>query len=109
VHGIDPSAKMLARARDKRRDARVHYERGSAEAIPLVSNAVDVVFMSMSFHHFKDRSRAALECRRILRDEGVLFVRTGVREQADSYAYVPVFSSARKLLAQLLPGYADLR
>src|SRR4029079_5633118 len=45
VVGIDPSAKMWAQAREKRRLARVHYQRGNAEAIPLGSGAADVIFM----------------------------------------------------------------
>src|SRR5262245_27449837 len=35
VIGIDPSAKMLDRAEAKRRESRVHYGRGLAEAIPV--------------------------------------------------------------------------
>src|SRR5262249_41753216 len=72
VVGIDPSAKMLAQAREKRRLPSVHYERGSAEAIPLVSSAADVIFISMSFHHFTDPDTAARECLRVLRPGGVV-------------------------------------
>ncbi|HEX9755896.1 MAG TPA: methyltransferase domain-containing protein [Gemmatimonadales bacterium] len=43
VTGIDPSAKMLGRARAKRRDGRVHYLRGRAEAIPLPSQSVEPI------------------------------------------------------------------
>jgi ubiquinone/menaquinone biosynthesis C-methylase UbiE len=68
VFGIDPSMKMLARARAKRRDDRVHYQRGLAEAIPLRARSIDTIFMSMSFHHFADPSGASRECRRVLRD-----------------------------------------
>src|SRR5678809_1123934 len=39
VIGLDPSIKMLERAREKRRDARVRYEHGRAEAIPLRSGS----------------------------------------------------------------------
>lgn len=54
VLGIDPSMKMLDRAREKRADGRVHYGRGRAEAIPVACQSVDMIFMSMSFHHFTD-------------------------------------------------------
>src|SRR5262245_66246022 len=37
VIGVDPSEKMLDQARRKRRETGVHYQRGTAEAIPLVS------------------------------------------------------------------------
>jgi ubiquinone/menaquinone biosynthesis C-methylase UbiE len=54
VIGLDPSEKMLDQAQRKQRDGRVRYECGSGEAIPLPNDSVDLVFMSMSFHHFTD-------------------------------------------------------
>ena len=103
VVGLDPSEKMLEQARRKRLQSRVHYERGTAEAIPLTDAAVDMIFMSMSFHHFTDRDRAARECRRVLRPDGTVVVRTGTREQIDSYPYVPFFPETRPMLEDLLP------
>lgn len=103
VVGVDPSQKMLDRARQKRQGNGVHYERGTAEAIPLVDEAVDMIFMSMSFHHFRDPERAAWECRRVLRADGIVVVRTGTREQIPSYPYVPFFPSTRSMLEDLLP------
>jgi ubiquinone/menaquinone biosynthesis C-methylase UbiE len=103
IVGVDPSQKMLDRARQKRRGNGVHYERGTAEAIPLVDGAVDMIFMSMSFHHFRDPERAAWECRRVLRADGIVVVRTGTREQIPSYPYVPFFPSTRSMLEDLLP------
>jgi ubiquinone/menaquinone biosynthesis C-methylase UbiE len=109
VVGIDPSEKMLKRAREKQRDGRVQYQRGSAEAISLPSGSVDMIFMSMSFHHFGDRALAARECRRVLREQGVVFVRTGTREQILAYPYVPFFPSSRAMLDELLPDCTELR
>lgn len=103
VIGIDPSAKMLARAREKRRAPRLHYQRGHAEAIPLVSGAVDVIFMSMSFHHFTDPGSAARECGRVLRRGGTVMVRTGTRERISSYPYVPFFPQTLPILVDVLP------
>ena len=109
VVGVDPSAKMLERARKKGRVPRVHYERGAAEAIPLADSTADMIFMSMSFHHFRDPESAAWECRRVLRAEGTLVVRTGTREQIPSYPYVPFFPSTRGMLQNLLPDRTRLR
>src|SRR5678815_2516593 len=47
VVGIDPSKKMLQQAQRKRSDWRVRYALGRGEAIPLSSNSVDLIFMSM--------------------------------------------------------------
>jgi len=109
VIGLDPSVKMLELACEKQRHARVHYQLGRAEAIPLPSESVDLVFMSMSLHHFADPAVAARECRRVLRDRGSVVVRTGTREQISSYPYVPFFASSRPLLEEILPGSADVR
>ena len=59
--------------------------------------------MSMSFHHFTDRRQAARECRRVLREGGTLFVRTGTREQIPSYPYVSFFPSSAALIEETLP------
>lgn len=108
VIGLDPSAKMLQIARDKQRDARVHYQRGRAEAIPLASASVDLVFMSMSFHHFDDPLATARECRRVVRNDGTVVIRTGTRDQISSYAYVPFFAATRRMLEEILPSSTAL-
>ncbi len=109
VVGVEPSEKMLDQARGKPRGTLVHYQRGTAEAIPLVNRSVDLIFMSMSFHHFSDPEGAAKECRRVLRENGTIVVRTGTREQIPSYPYVPFFPSTRRMLEELLPDRARLR
>ncbi len=53
VIGLDPSEKMLEQARSKGHDRRVQYETGRAESIPLPDDSVDLVFMSMIFHHLE--------------------------------------------------------
>lgn len=67
VIGIDPSKKMLAQARSKRHDRRIRYEPGRGESIPVPDNSVDMIFMSMIFHHLDNPALAARECRRIWR------------------------------------------
>jgi ubiquinone/menaquinone biosynthesis C-methylase UbiE len=109
VIALDPSVKMLQLARGKQRDERVHYQHGRAEAIPLPSEWIDLVFISMSLHHFTDPIVAARECRRVLRSKGSVVIRTGTRAQIPSYPYVPFFESSRLLLEDILPGSADVR
>ena len=109
VVGVDPSVKMLELARVKKRDSRVQYQHGSAEAVSLPSKSVDMIFISMSFHHFVDRKLAARECRRVLREHGVMFVRTGTREQVQAYPYVPFFPSSHVILDEVLPTHLELR
>ncbi len=108
VIGLDPSSKMLEIARGKQRDARVRYELGRAEEIPLAAESVDIVFMSMSMHHFTDRAAAARECRRVLSTTGRVIIRTATREQIESYPYSPFFPASIPLMESTLPGRSDV-
>lgn len=103
VLAIDPSTKMLGQARGKQRDPRVSYLLGSGESIPLDSNSVDLIYMSMIFHHFRDPQLAARECRRVLREGGTAFMRTGTQERIPSYPYVPFFPASRPIMDAVLP------
>jgi ubiquinone/menaquinone biosynthesis C-methylase UbiE len=109
VVGVDPSRKMLAIARGKPHEPRIRYVEGRAEAIPLEAGSMNMVFTSMTFHHFTDRALAASECRRVLRPGGVLLVRTATRERIDSYAYVPFIPVTRGLHEEVLPSLAEIR
>ena len=75
----------------------------------MESESVDLVFMSMSLHHFADPLAAARECRRVLRNNGHVVVRTATREQIPAYPYVPFIAPSRPLLEQILPSCADVR
>jgi ubiquinone/menaquinone biosynthesis C-methylase UbiE len=109
VIGIDPSKKMLEQAERKRRDPRVRYESGSGESIPLPNHSVDLIFMSMVFHHFKNPIVAARECRRVLRKDGTCFMRTGTFERIELYPYVEFFPATRPILEDCLPSAAFVR
>lgn len=104
VIAIDPSKKMLEQARSKQVDPCVRYLLGSGESIPLNSSSVDLMYMSMIFHHFRDPQLAARECRRVLREGGTAFMRTGTRERIPSYPYVPFFPESRPILDEVLPA-----
>jgi ubiquinone/menaquinone biosynthesis C-methylase UbiE len=103
--GVDPSEKMLAEAR-KKGGANVRFLRGSAESTPLADASVDMVFMSMVFHHFSNPLKAAQECRRVLRPGGVACLRAGATDWIDSYPYVPFFPDIRPLLKKDLKSVA---
>ena len=117
VIGVDPSKKMLEQARSKLPDgkgaishgSRIRYEPGRGESIPLPDNSVDLIFMSMIFHHFENPQLAARECRRVLRDGATALVRTGTRERISSYPYVDFFPESRPILEERLPTTTFVR
>ena len=58
VIGIDPSTKMLREALNRPGSERVFYVGGTAEALPLPDESVDLIFISMVFHHFENPDSA---------------------------------------------------
>ena len=105
VIAFDPSEKMLAEARRKP-SRRVRYQRASGELLPLREASMDMIFISMAFHHFAHPDRAAAECRRVLRPAGSVCLRTGTIDRIDSYADVDFFPGSRPLLHRALPSQA---
>ena len=107
VVGVDPSEKMLAEA-VRKADKDVAHVRATAEALPLADRCVDVVFISMVFHHFRDCDLAMRECHRVLRPDGTLCIRAGTTEQIDHYAYVPFFKRTLEILPSVLTSRATI-
>lgn len=109
VIAIDPSERMLEQARNKASNCRIRFELGRGESIPVQDESVDLIFMSMSFHHFDDPALAARECRRVLRRQATAFLRTGTREQILTYPYVEFFPESVLILEQCLPTKTYVR
>ena len=105
VVGVDPSEKMLAQARQKPSGS-VRYERAWGESLPLRDGSVDMVFISMAFHHFERPELVARECRRVVRLNGSVCLRAGTLDRIDSYAYVDFFPSSRAILNRSLQSQA---
>jgi SAM-dependent methyltransferase len=107
VIALDRSQKMLAEAR-KKSAPRVRYLRASGESLPLRDASVDMVFMSMVFHHFEDPLRAARECRRVLRAGGVSCLRAATVDRIATYPYVPFFAGSRAILKAALQTQEEI-
>lgn len=72
VVAIEPSAGMRERARTKPH-ARVRVVGGTAGALPLRDDVVDVAWLSNVIHHFDDLPTAAAELRRVV--SGTILIR----------------------------------
>lgn len=106
IIGIDPSRKMIDEARAKPAIGNVTYQQAPAEAIPLADRSTDLVFMSMVFHHFADRTAAAKECHRVLRGGGRVCLRNGMRET--DFPQRRFFPGLERLIASELPSRAEI-
>jgi ubiquinone/menaquinone biosynthesis C-methylase UbiE len=87
VLATDPSAPMLAQARQLSMHPAVRYLAGRAEAVPVRAQHLDLVLLSRVIHHLPDRAACASELARVLRPGGTVVVRTTFREQLDALAY----------------------
>lgn len=108
VFGLYPSKTMLAEALKKPQNERVQYLHGRGEEIPLPDSSVDMVFISMAFHHFADRPRVIAECRRVLRESGTVCLRGGTTDELDTYPYVPFFPRTAAIFQQVLHSRKEI-
>jgi ubiquinone/menaquinone biosynthesis C-methylase UbiE len=108
VTGIDPSEKMLAEARSKA-FANVVLRRGSGEALEAPDASVDLVFLSMVFHHLHDPAGAAREVFRVLRPGAFVVVRNSSSERGASFAATRFFPRYAALVAEHLPSVATMQ
>jgi ubiquinone/menaquinone biosynthesis C-methylase UbiE len=74
AHGVEPSAKMRARALAQAGHPAVTYSAGSAEHIPLADASCDAALLFFVWHHVADRESAAQELHRVVKPGGKLFV-----------------------------------
>ena len=72
VHGVDPSASMLAIA--KARETAVAYAAGDALALPYEDGTFDAVVATQVYEYVADMPAALAEARRVLRPEGRLLI-----------------------------------
>jgi ubiquinone/menaquinone biosynthesis C-methylase UbiE len=80
--GVDPSALMLAEARQK--SDQVQWLQGTAEAIPLPDNGVQGAVASLTIHHWEDLPRGFAELKRVV-DGGRLVLFTSFPQQMQGY------------------------
>jgi len=63
-----------------------------------------MVFISMAWHHIEDKQTAAVEIIRVLRHNGLLFIRTCTVETLNTYFYLRFFPAALRISQQTLPA-----
>jgi len=97
VVGIEPSAGMLAQARESWLHDRVAYTRGDAQFLPMRDATCDVAWLSTVIHHFRDLDPAAREVRRVVRAGGVAMVRSSFPGRHDGITLFRRFPGASRV------------
>ncbi|NUS14968.1 MAG: class I SAM-dependent methyltransferase, partial [Streptomyces sp.] len=78
--GIEPSVRMREVAEEHARHPGVRYLAGSAEELPVPSAGADYALLYCSWHHVRDKPRAARELARAVRPGGRLLLRGNFRD-----------------------------
>ncbi|GAB2685203.1 class I SAM-dependent methyltransferase [Kribbella swartbergensis] len=109
VYGVEPSERMREIAVDTASHPQVTYLPGSAEDIPLPEASTDGVLMFLSFHHFRDRSKALQEVRRVLKPGGVVLLRSQFADLMPELFWYDYFPSAREVDAAMYLTVGQVR
>ncbi|TGV04786.1 class I SAM-dependent methyltransferase [Flavivirga rizhaonensis] len=81
--GIDPSKKMLDKARIKNKE--IDWRIGLAENTGLPKNFVDGIIGSLTIHHWTDLKKSFLELKKVLKPNGKIVIFTSTPEQMKGY------------------------
>jgi ubiquinone/menaquinone biosynthesis C-methylase UbiE len=108
VYGLDPSVKMLTKAKADIATSRVIFIQSTAEYLCFANDSVDLIFLSQTYHHFQDKDKAISETRRVLRRGGFFCIRNSTIENLDSCLYLKFFPRAYKDNHKLLPSRMDM-
>ena len=96
VVAVEPSIAMQTEAVPI--DGVLHVT-GRAEAIPVRTRTVDLIWISMAFHHFEQPQQAVRECRRVLVDDGKVAIRGFVPSHSE-LAWLRLFPGSDKAIAR---------
>ena len=68
--GVDAAAEMVKYALSSTPDGTIEFQQASAEGLPFPNDSFDLVFSTMTFHHWQDQARGAAEVARVLAPGG---------------------------------------
>lgn len=81
--GIDPSKKMLEKAKLKNQN--INWKLGKAESIPLDYESIDGIIGSLTIHHWNDLEKGFTELYRVLKPNSHIVIFTSTPKQMKGY------------------------
>jgi ubiquinone/menaquinone biosynthesis C-methylase UbiE len=106
--GVDAAVEMVKYAQSTVADAAVKFQQATAEELPFPDASFDLVFSTMTFHHWQDQPRGAAEVARVLAPGGrwVLadFVATGLMKPIRALLRMHQFPDRTHLQSLLANG-----
>jgi ubiquinone/menaquinone biosynthesis C-methylase UbiE len=68
--GIDAAIEMVKHAQSSYPNGTIQFQQATAEELPFPDASIDLVFSTMTFHHWQDQARGASEVARVLSPGG---------------------------------------
>lgn len=68
--GVDAAIEMVKQAQSSTPNGKIQFQQATAEALPFTDGSFDLVFSTMTFHHWHRQERGAAEVARVLTLEG---------------------------------------
>ena len=81
--GIDPSEKMLRKAKQKNK--LIDWKLGQAESIALETESIDDIIGSLTIHHWDDLGKSFAELYRVLKPNSNIVIFTSTPKQMKRY------------------------
>ena len=107
IIGVEPALGMRTGAAQAKLPNEVTFVGGSAEYIPLRDDSCDVAWLSQVLHHVRHRAQCASELRRVLRDEGRVFIRGALADSRDNFPTLLHFFPGIAPIFDELPSIAE--
>ena len=70
LEGVDAAIEMVKQAQTMTPNGTIRFQQAIAEALPFANTSFDLVFSTMTFHHWQDQARGAAEVARVLTSGG---------------------------------------
>ena len=102
IVGIDPSKKMLAKA--KSMNSQVEWLLGTAEKTNQDYHGFNGILASLTIHHWSSLSKGFSECYRLLKPEGKMVIFTSCPKQMERYWLNHYFPNMMKCSIKQMPS-----
>ena len=109
VVAVEPSAKMRADAERGSAHRSIAYRDGAAGAIPARDAEFGLALLSMVVHHVPDLDACVRELHRVVKPDGLVFIRNTFSGRLEGIRHYEYFPSARALDEARLPRVDHVR
>ena len=106
--GVDPAPQMVRQAQGSAGEgSSIRFQQAGAEELPFPDSRFDLVFSTLTFHHWSDQAKAGAEIARVLAPGGrwllADFLATGLMRYVRLLLRMRRFPERKSLVAMLAP------